>query len=85
MGKTQGEKEMRSIDRRSFFKLGGLTAGAAALTGGMLAGCAPQSQTDMAATGGENETVDAAVPYAVQAMAPALRCRRHVRPVRTCW
>ncbi|NBJ65837.1 FAD-binding protein [Adlercreutzia caecimuris] len=65
MGKTQGEKEMRSIDRRSFFKLGGLTAGAAALTGGMLAGCAPQSQTDMAATGGENETVDAAVPYAV--------------------
>ena len=64
MGKTQGEKEMRSIDRRSFFKLGGLTAGAAALTGGMLAGCAPQSQTDMAATG-ENETVDAAVPYAV--------------------
>ncbi len=63
MGKTQGEKEMRSIDRRSFFKLGGLTAGAAALTGGMLAGCAPQSQTDMAATGGE--TVDAAVPYAV--------------------
>jgi len=65
MWKTQGEKEMRSIDRRSFFKLGGLTAGAAALTGGMLAGCAPQSQTDMAATGGENETVDAAVPYAV--------------------
>lgn len=65
MGKTQGEKEMRSIDRRSFFKLGGLTAGAAALAGGMLAGCAPQSQTDMAATGGENETVDAAVPYAV--------------------
>lgn len=52
-----------SMDRRSFFKLSGLTAGAAALAGGMISGCAPQGQ-QMAATG-ENVTVDAAVPYAV--------------------
>lgn len=65
MGNKQGENAPRSMDRRSFFKLGGLTAGAAALTGGMLAGCAPQNPTEMAQTGGENETVAASVPYAV--------------------
>lgn len=65
MGSTQGEKTVRSMDRRSFFKLGGLTAGAAALAGGALVGCAPTSATDMAQTGGENETVAASVPYAV--------------------
>lgn len=65
MGSKQGENTPRSMDRRSFFKLGGLTAGAAALTGGMLAGCAPQNPTEMAQTGGENETVAASVPYAV--------------------
>ena len=52
MGSKQGENTPRSMDRRSFFKLGGLTAGAAALTGGMLAGCAPQNPTEMAQTGG---------------------------------
>ena len=65
MGSKQGENTPRSMDRRSFFKLGGLTAGAAALTGGMLAGCAPQNPTEMAQTGGEHETVAASVPYAV--------------------
>ncbi|MEC4294647.1 FAD-binding protein [Adlercreutzia shanghongiae] len=42
------------MDRRSFFKLGGLTAGAAALAGGALAGCAPTSQSEMADTGAES-------------------------------
>ena len=94
MGSKQGENTPRSMDRRSFFKLGGLTAGAAALTGGMLAGCAPQNPTEMAQTGGENETVAASVPYAVYeptssslaaASVPVSLCRKLARLARICW
>ena len=66
MGSKQGENTpARRRTGARFSELGGLTAGAAALTGGMLAGCAPQNPTEMAQTGGENETVAASVPYAV--------------------
>ena len=61
MGNYEEEKVSGGMDRRSFFKLGGLTAGVVAFAG--MAGCAPQQE--MANTGGDNETVAARVPYAV--------------------
>ena len=61
MGNYEEEKVRGGMDRRSFFKLGGLTAGMAAFAG--MAGCAPQQE--MADTGGDNETVAARVPYSV--------------------
>ena len=39
MGNYEEEKVRGGMDRRSFFKLGGLTAGMAAFAG--MAGCAP--------------------------------------------
>ena len=57
MGNYEEEKVRGGMDRRSFFKLGGLTAGMAAFAG--MAGCAPQQE--MADTGGDNETVAARV------------------------
>ncbi len=61
MGNYEEEKVRGGLDRRSFFKLGGLTAGAAAFAG--MVGCAPKQE--MADAGGENETVAASVPYSV--------------------
>ncbi len=88
MGNYEEEKVRGGMDRRSFFKLGGLTAGMAAFAG--MAGCAPQQE--MADTGGDNETVAARVPYSVfetdtQNPAPAsvraTRWMRRARPART--
>lgn len=65
MGNYEEEMEGKGMDRRSFFKLGGLTAGAAALAG--MVACSPQSEplSDTRSAGGENETVAATANYSV--------------------
>jgi succinate dehydrogenase / fumarate reductase flavoprotein subunit len=60
MAHNKEKSVVRGMDRRSFFKLGGMTAGAVAFAG--MVGCSPQQTAN---TGGTNETVESSVPYAV--------------------